>query len=108
MRIDRRKKNVRVRFDPAIKVTLMAIDGTWHRECLMVDVSDTDAQFAITGFSVLIEEFFLMLSSVGTPAFRRCKRSWVKGDRLGVWFDKRQTPSRLLEHSRRNWASTPN
>jgi hypothetical protein len=108
MRIDRRKNNTRIHFDPAINVKLMAIDGTWCRECLLVDVSDTGAQLLIAGFGTLIEEFFLVLSSVGTPAFRRCKRAWVKDDRLGVWFEKQSAPSKILERSRRNWASTPN
>jgi hypothetical protein len=98
MRFDRRKNNVRIHFDPALEVKLMAIDGTWCRDCLLVNVSDTGAQLEVTNFGPQIEEFFLMLSSVGTPAFRRCKRSWAEGDRLGVWFDKRHagaSPRRL-------------
>jgi hypothetical protein len=103
MQTDRRN-DFRVHFEPAVKVKLMAIDGTWCRECLLVDVSDTGARLLIAGFGTVIEEFFLMLSSIGNPAFRRCKRAWIKGDQLGVWFEKRHVPSKLLEESRRDRA----
>ena len=103
-----RRNDVRVHFEPAVKVKLMAIDGTWCRDCLLVDVSDTGARLSIDGFGAAIEEFFLMLSSIGPPSFRRCKRAWINGDQIGVRFEKRQVASKLHERSpRRDWASTP-
>jgi PilZ domain-containing protein len=107
MRIDRRNAARRVQFDPAIAATMMAIDGTWARKCLLIDVSDSGAQISVEGTEIATEEFFLMLSSIGIPAFRRCKRAWVEGRRIGVLFDKQRLPGRLLKRSSRNWESTP-
>jgi hypothetical protein len=77
---------------------MMAIDGTWVRECLLMGVSDSGAQIAVKDSGVSTEEFFLLLSSSATPAFRRCKRAWVEGDLMGVSFDKTQPdkPTRRL------------
>jgi hypothetical protein len=33
-------------------------------------------------------EFFLVLSSFGSPVFRRCRRAWVDGALMGVAFRK--------------------
>jgi hypothetical protein len=107
VRFDRRNSAKRVHFDPALKVTIMAIDGTWCRECLLTDASDSGAQIAVEGSEVSTQEFFLLLSSIGAPAFRRCKRSWIEGKRIGVWFDKNRLPGQLLKRSSRNWESTP-
>jgi hypothetical protein len=102
MRVDRRN-GVRVQFERAINVMMMAIDGTWARECLLIDVSDSGAQLAIESPCPSTEEFFLLLSSVGVPAFRRCKRAY----RIGVWFDKKQLAGKLLKRSSCNRESTP-
>jgi hypothetical protein len=107
MRVDRRNSAKRVRFDPAIKVTMVAIDGTWCREGLLMDASDSGAQIAVEGSGISTEEFFLLLSSIGAPAFRRCKRAWVEGKHIGVCFDKTRLSPSLLKRSSRNWESTP-
>jgi PilZ domain len=107
MRDERRNAAMRVQFDQAINVTMMAIDGTWARNCLLIDVSDSGAQLAIESPCPSTEEFFLLLSRVGVPVFRRCKRAWVEGDRIGVSFDKKRLSARLVKRSSRNWESTP-
>jgi hypothetical protein len=71
---------------------MMTIDGTWARECLLMDASDSGAQIAVKDSGVLTEEFFLLLSTIGIPAFRRCKRAWVEGNLIGVSFDKTRPP----------------
>jgi hypothetical protein len=86
---------------------MMAIDGTWHRDCLLIDVSDSGAQLAAEVSGLATDEFFLLLSSVGVPAFRRCRRAWVEGARMGVWFEKKRLSGKLLKRSSRNWESTP-
>jgi hypothetical protein len=106
MNTDRRNGPRRVQFEPALNVRIMAIDGTWCRDCLLIDVSDSGAQLAVKGSGLSTEEFFLLLSSVGAPAFRRCKRAWVEGDRIGVWFEKKRLSGKLLKRSSRNWEST--
>jgi hypothetical protein len=106
MRVDRRNGG-RVQFERAINVTMMAIDGTWARECLLIDVSDSGAQLAIESPCPSTEEFFLLLSSVGVPAFRRCKRAWVEGDRIGFGSTKSKLAGKLLKRSSCNRESTP-
>jgi hypothetical protein len=107
MRIERRNAASRVQFDPAINATMMAIDGTWARKCLLIDASDSGAQISVEGAEVPTEEFFLLLSSIGTPVYRRCKRAWVEGERIGVFFDKKRLSEKLVKRSPRNCESTP-
>jgi hypothetical protein len=106
MHNERRKGAPRVRFDPPLKVTMMAIDGTWARECLLMDASDSGAQIVVKDSGVLTEEFFLLLSSIGSPAFRRCKCVWVEGELIGVTFDKRRPAAKPTKGSTYNLEST--
>lgn len=85
-----RRLTKRVTFEYPIAAQLMAIDGTWRRECSIYDVSDEGAKIAV-GSSIeglQIAEFFLVLSSTGL-AYRRCKLAWVNGDQIGVTFLRR-------------------
>ena len=81
------RKNERVDFERGISVQIMGIDGTWRRDCTMIDVSQTGARLCIEGsFEGLdLKEFFLLLSSTGL-AYRRCKLVRVMGDQIGVGF----------------------
>jgi hypothetical protein len=62
------RKSERVAFERGIHVYIMGIDGTWRRDCLMFDVSQTGARLRIEGsFEGLdLDEFFLLLSSTGS------------------------------------------
>jgi hypothetical protein len=81
------RKSERVDFERGIHVFIMGIDGTWRRDCMMIDVSQTGARLCIEGsFEGLdLKEFFLLLSSTGL-AFRRCRLVRVDGDQIGVQF----------------------
>lgn len=81
------RKSERVDFERGIHVHIMGIDGTWRRDCMMIDVSRTGARLCIEGpFDGLdLKEFFLLLSSTGL-AFRRCQLVRVAGDQIGVKF----------------------
>jgi hypothetical protein len=83
------RKNPRIEFDHGIEVQIMGIDGTWRRQCRMMDVSENGALLTITGsFAGLdLKEFFLLLSSTGL-AYRKCKLVRVNGDQVGVSFLK--------------------
>ena len=86
-----RRIGKRVAFEHPVTAQLMAIDGTWRRECSIYDVSDEGAKLAV-GSSIeglQIAEFFLVLSSTGL-AYRRCKLAWVNGDQIGVVFLKQR------------------
>jgi len=68
---------------------MMAIDGTWRRDCVMEDVSQNGAKLTVLGSfqGLQLSEFFLLLSSTGL-AYRRCELAWVNGDQIGVNFIK--------------------
>ena len=79
----------RVDFERGIRVRIMGIDGTWRRDCLMVDVSQTGARLSVEGAidGLDLKEFFLLLSSTGL-AYRRCRMIRLAGDQIGVEFLK--------------------
>jgi len=81
------RKSERVDFERGIHVCIMGIDGTWRRDCMMIDVSQTGARLCVEGsFDGLdLKEFFLLLSSTGS-AYRRCQMVRVAGDQIGVKF----------------------
>jgi hypothetical protein len=77
----------RVSFEHSIPAHIVAIDGTWKRECTIRDVSDVDATLMVDGpVEVLsLNEFFLLLSSSGL-AYRRCQLDRVNGSEVKVSF----------------------
>lgn len=81
------RKSERVDFERGVHVYIMGIDGTWRRECMMIDVSQTGARLRIEGpvEGLDLKEFFLLLSSTGL-AFRRCQMVRMDGDQIGVRF----------------------
>jgi hypothetical protein len=89
MKSNERRKEGRVTFDRGIPAFMMAIDGTWRRDCFMEDVSQTGAKLTVEGSveGLHLKEFFLLLSSTGL-AYRRCELTWVNGDQIGVSFIK--------------------
>jgi hypothetical protein len=82
-----RAKGDRVTFERGIPAHMMGIDGTWRRNCVLEDVSETGAKLTVDGSveGVHLKEFFLLLSSTGL-AYRRCELSWINGDQIGVNF----------------------
>jgi hypothetical protein len=93
---NRRKGAPRVVFEIPIDGQMMAIDGAWRCNCTVVDMSETGAQLCVKD-SGTSAEFFLLLSRYGHPVFRRCKRVWNKGDRMGVDFDKTKVTDKTIK-----------
>jgi PilZ domain len=89
------RKSGRVDFERGIPVYMMGIDGTWRRDCMMIDVSQTGARLLVEGSleGLDLKEFFLLLSSTGL-AYRRCQLVRVAGDQIGVAFLARDTFNR--------------
>jgi hypothetical protein len=57
-----RRDGKRVHFEHGLTANMMAIDGTWRRECTVVDVSDDGAQLSVEGLAGLqLSEFFYYL-----------------------------------------------
>jgi hypothetical protein len=86
---DQRRTGERVVFEKGHEAHLMAIDGTWRRDCRLLDVSETGGKLIVEASMVglNLKEFFLLLSSTGL-AYRRCELAWVNGDQIGVNFLK--------------------
>jgi hypothetical protein len=72
-------------------VHIIAIDGTWRRECTLLDVSATGARLLMSGAidGLNLKEFFLALSKSGS-VFRRCELIRVNGEEVGVRFLERE------------------
>jgi hypothetical protein len=83
------RKSNRVDFERGIRVYIMGIDGTWRRDCMMIDASQTGARLCVEGSleGLDLKEFFLLLSSTGL-AYRRCRMVRLAGDQIGVEFLK--------------------
>jgi hypothetical protein len=79
----------RVTFSRGYDVCIMAIDGTWRRDCQLNAISDTDATLTVEGSiqGLNLTEFFLLLSSTGL-AYRRCELVRVNGTEMDIQFLK--------------------
>ena len=77
----------RVTFSRGYDVCIMAIDGTWRRDCKLNAISDTDAILTVEGSiqGLNLKEFFLLLSSTGL-AYRRCELVRVNGAEMDIQF----------------------
>jgi hypothetical protein len=83
------KNTERVTFSRGYDVCIMAIDGTWRRDCQLNSISDTDAVLTVEGSiqGLNLKEFFLLLSSTGL-AYRRCELVRVNGTDMDIQFLK--------------------
>src|ERR1700741_4655633 len=79
----------RVTFSRGYDVCIMAIDGTWRRDCVLNAISDTDGALTVEGSiqGLKLKEFFLLLSSTGL-AYRRCELVRVNVTSMDVSFIK--------------------
>ena|ERR1700676_2918055 len=84
------RKDTRVSFEHPFEALMMGIDGTWCRECHLVDVSVSGARLIVFASveGLNLKEFFLLLTPTGI-AFRRCELVRVNGDEIGVRFLKK-------------------
>jgi hypothetical protein len=82
------RKTGRVAFAKGMPARIIALDGTWSRDCLMLDAGDAGArlEFKASITELALKEFFLQLSTSGV--FRRCELAWVNGQQIGVHFVK--------------------
>src|ERR1700753_67485 len=85
----------RVNFSRGYDVCIMAIDGTWRRDCHLNAISDNDAVLTVEGSiqGLNLKEFFLLLSSTGL-AYRRCELVRVNGSEMDVHFLKGKVKKR--------------
>jgi hypothetical protein len=88
------RRTGRVSFAKGIPARIIALDGTWSRDCLMLDAGDAGAklEFKVSIAELKLEEFFLQLST--SAVFRRCELAWVNGNQIGVHFVKKKPAGR--------------
>jgi hypothetical protein len=89
MYVDRHKGAARVKFEPPLAARYMSIDGTFCAPCKVIDASDSGSQLEFENSAAPLTEFFLVLTSSPTPVFRRCRRVWINGNRMGVEYQRR-------------------
>ena len=79
----------RVTFSRGYDVCIMAIDGTWRRDCQLNAISENDAILTVEGSiqGLNLKEFFLLLSSTGL-AYRRSELVRVNGTEMDIQFLK--------------------
>ncbi|WP_354259799.1 PilZ domain-containing protein [Bradyrhizobium sp. F1.13.3] len=87
-----KRKARRVQFEHEHRATLLGSDGTWWRDCVLIDVSDPGAGLRISGTTDFLKSrrFFLLLSRTGL-AFRRCELVRLDGQEVSVRFVMRWT-----------------
>jgi hypothetical protein len=97
-----RRKDQRIHFESGYPARLMAIDGTWYRDCIIEDISQTGAKISVTASiqGLVLKEFFLVLSTRGT-AHRRCELAWINGELLGARFVFKVAGADLTERRKR-------
>ncbi len=100
------RKSERVDFERGVPVHIMGIDGTWRRDFLMIDVSQTGARLYVEGSlqGLELNEFFLLLSSTGL-AYRRCRMVRLTGDQIGVEFLKSDKNAKRKTSARQRTAN---
>jgi hypothetical protein len=64
----------------------MGIDGTWRRDCTMLDVSVSGVHLLVKGSiaGLDLKEFFVLLST--GLAYRRCELARIDGEKIGARF----------------------
>jgi len=101
------KGTERVTFSRGYDVCLMAIDGTWRRNCQLNAISDNDATLTVEGSiqGLNLKEFFLLLSSTGL-AYRRCELVRVNGTEMDIQFLKGKNAKKRPGASKQNELTT--
>jgi hypothetical protein len=97
------KGTERVTFSRGYDVCIMAIDGTWRRDCQLNAISDNDATLTVEGSiqGLNLKEFFLLLSSTGL-AYRRCELVRVNGTEMDIQFLKGKNAKKRPGASKQN------
>ena len=105
---DENRGTERVTFSRGYDVCIMAIDGTWRRDCVLNAISETDATLTVEGSiqGLNLKEFFLLLSSTGL-AYRRRELVRVNGTEMDISFLKGKNGKKRGGASQRSSRSCP-
>src|SRR2546423_830432 len=92
------RKSGRVDFERGIRVYIMGIDGTWRRECMMVDVSQSGARLRIEGSAegLDLKEFFCFCLPPASPSGVANSSAWTATKSAsGSWRGTRPSKNHL-------------
>lgn len=80
----------RVRFGRGHTARIISLDGTWYRECRIIEVSSIGAKLTVKGSLQDLDDrkFFLRFSD---DARRLCEQVWINDKQMGVRFVKTRT-----------------
>jgi hypothetical protein len=92
-----RAKPKRVTFTDPLDARCVALDESWSTDCQVLSVWDGGARLLVRDPQDLTR-FFLIFASGPKPVFRRCRRVWVRGNKLEVNYE-RQQPCFALERN---------
>ena len=81
-----RRKSVRRSIGYSAKI--VAHDGSWGRDCRVVDVSDSGARLVIDEPADMPRDFVLALTERGKA--RHCHVVWTRDGEIGVKFERPQ------------------
>jgi PilZ domain-containing protein len=95
MPLDRRTGAPRFTYEIPLAAKAVSVDGTWCRDCSLLDISDSGARVVMPTAPGGLTEFFLLLCPYGSPVSRRCKVAWINGSTMGVAFVKTQVAEKL-------------
>ena len=73
------------------RAKIHASDGSWDRDCHVLDVSQTGAKLGVAQAAELPQDFILALSMQGN-ATRLCRVVWATDSEIGVRFEKPAAP----------------
>lgn len=81
------RKSQKVAFSKAVVATVISIDGTSKRACIVVDISQSGAKIELGDDDDKFDlvEFFLVMSTQGA-VHRRCRVVRRYGNEIGVTF----------------------
>jgi len=97
MAVNRRRS---VRRAIGYRARIVASDGSWTRDCRVLDVSQSGAKLAIDQPAELPSDFILALSERGA-AMRRCHVVWTAEREIGVKFERPAAEASSASSSRR-------
>lgn len=83
------RKSQRVAFSAGLDATVISIDGTSRRNCVVMDISQSGAKLELgeQGTNFDLCEFFLLMSNRG-GVHRRCRVVRRYGNEIGVEFTR--------------------
>ena len=80
----RKSKKNGVAFLHPLHARITAVDAAWNKACTVDLISNNMVEITADDLPPSLDEFYLILSSVGQPVYRRCVGASVRGSKLSA------------------------